>query len=314
MNREATSILTPEDKYAFDLRGYLVVENAIEPSLLEEANRAADRYLAKSEVTSEFQYDETGRALNNARRFDAVLNEEEVFRHLTMSPEVIGRVVEFIQFPRVKSNWLDFKGPGGRISFHGNHTPYNPVDAFYVQNGEIFANLVTVCFALEDIPPGGGALQVIPGSHKANFPLPEEQDERSKYQGNRPRGIEAVRPTKDAMFAEKLRVELPLKKGSALIFSHDMNHGSENGLKYIRRAMFTSFSTGTSTNTKGGQELYQKVFEESPEGSWQKYLFRAPKGDRDTYPIPQRTVLEEVLEGDWPGPVPSRLLQMASVA
>lgn len=253
-------MMTPDECYAFDLNGYLIIENAIDPALLEELTPLVDRFEQQAQLTDEKR---------NAK-LPAIILEHPLFLELAMSPAVISKVVDCIQFPRLKSTWLDFKAQNGSIGYHANHTPYDPVDAYYWQ-GRIFANLVTVCYALCDIPEDGAALDVIPGSHKANYPLPEDPETLAS-----------------------LRKKLPLTKGSALIFSHDMNHGSQNNRDYIRRALFTSFSTGSSAHTQGDNDLYDDLFDAAPEDSWRKYLLRRPKGDRDTYPQPAHSVLDEM--------------------
>lgn len=65
---------------------------------------------------------------------------------------------------------------------------------------------------MRDIEPGAGGLQVIPGSHKANYPPPP---------------------------------------GDAL------------------------------------RDMYLRLFEDALEGSWLKYLLRAPNGFLETYPKPE---------------------------
>ncbi|PCJ52230.1 MAG: hypothetical protein COA79_24185 [Planctomycetota bacterium] len=245
--------------YQFDLNGYLVIEDAIDSTILDEIEPVVDQWQQRAEVP-----------INESQaKIEGIVANDERFLNITMSPKVLARITNLIQFPRLKSTWLDFKSKGSSIGFHSNHTPYDPVDAYYWQNN-IYANLVTVCYALCDIPIGGAALEVIPGSHKANYPLPE-----------------------DTKLLSSLRKELPLKKGSALIFTHDMNHGSYNSLNYTRRCLFTSFSTGSSSNTQGENNLYYDLFKKQEEGSWRKYLLREPKGDRDTYPQPTHSIEDE---------------------
>lgn len=251
--------MTPDELYAFDLNGYLLVENAIDSDLLESITGLVDQ------CEQRVGLNETKRN----ERISRIVLEDPRFVEVAMTPAVVSRVIDCIQFPRIKSTWLDFKAQGGGIGYHANHTPYDPVDAYYWQ-GQIYANLITVCYALCDIPEDGAALDVIPGSHKANYPLPENP----------------------AMLAS-LRKKLPMKKGSALIFSHDINHGSENNRDYVRRCLFTSFSTGSSAHSQGDNYLYDDIFENAEEGSWRKYLFRRPQGDRDCYPQPQHRFLDE---------------------
>lgn len=261
--------MIPDELYAFDLNGYLVVEDAIAPDLLAEVNRVVDRYQEREGIRplppSELAPDAQGK---QAKLINLV-NEEDVFLRVAMRPKVLSRIKDLVVFPRLKSTWLSLNSYNRGISYHANHTPHDPVNAYYFQ-GRVCASLITVFYALGDVPLDGGALDVIPGSHKANFPLPED-----------PETLRA------------LRRKLPLKAGSALMFTHDLNHGSHNRRNYVRRGFFTSFSPGSSAHTLGDNDLYEDLFQRSPEGSWQKYLLRRPRGDRDTYPQPKHAIEEE---------------------
>jgi ectoine hydroxylase-related dioxygenase (phytanoyl-CoA dioxygenase family) len=261
--------LAHHEAYLFDLNGYLIVRDAVDPGVLDAVNRRADEVQAEAGMTSRGIPTSNNQPPRLVHRLDNPIATDPAFMALAMSPKVLSKIVNFVVYPKLKSNWLDFKARHGSIGFHSNHTPYIPVDAYHFHGGQIHCNLVTVCYALADVPPGGAALEVIPGSHKANFPLPPD---------------DTLRET---------RQELPLRRGDALIFTHDMNHGSYNQLDYVRRTFFSSFSTGFSSNTQEGDSLYDSAFSSSPEGSWQKYLLRRPKGDRDTYPQPSHRVMEE---------------------
>lgn len=258
--------------YAFDLRGFLVIEDAINPDLLARINEVADGYEARAGIYKAFGEGETLDKADRLKvRFSRIVLDEPAMLEAAMNPKVTSLLRHLIVMPRMKSTWLDFCGLGGSIHYHSNHTPIDPVDAYFYSN-RVVANLVTVCYALCDVPVGGAALDVIPGSHKANFPLPDDEASLAAY-----------------------RTELPLRAGSALVFCHDMNHGSSNKTDYIRRCLFSSFSTGSSANSQGEDGLYDALFAASPEGSWQKYLLRKPKGDRDSYPEPKHSRWDEVI-------------------
>jgi len=260
--------------YEFDLNGFVVVENALEPGLLAELNAIADDYERRARI---YELEGEGETLDEGARlkvrFSRIVLDHPAFLRAAMNPKVTSLIPHLIVMPRMKSTWLDFAGKGGSIHYHSNHIPVDPVDVYFF-SGRIAANLVTVCYALQDVPLDGAALDVIPGSHKANFPLPEDPEQ-----------------------LRRLRRQLPLKAGSALVFSHDMNHGSSNALDYVRRCLFSSFSTGSSANSQGEDGLYDQLFAASPEGSWQKYLLRRPKGDRDSYPQPEHSRWAEVVDG-----------------
>ena len=81
-------------------------------------------------------------------------------------------------------------------------------------------------------------------------------------------------------------VELSLKAGDVLLFSHDIAHCSMNESDAIRRTVMYTYCPGAIANTMGGDTLYDGIFDEASEGSWLKYLTRRPNGARETYPQP----------------------------
>ncbi|MDR6550837.1 phytanoyl-CoA dioxygenase family protein [Paenibacillus qinlingensis] len=269
VNEHLEKDIALRELYAFDLNGYLVVEDAIDPEVLEALTRKVDEI--EKEIGMTVNGIPSGDDKPNAKNYrrNNIIFEDPAFLAAAMSPKVLAKIANFIKYPKMKSTWLDFKAQGGGIGFHSNHTPYTPVDAYLCHNYQIHCNLVTVCYALCDIPLDGAALTVIPGSHKSNFPLPTDEEQKA------------------------FQIQVPMKKGSALIFTHDMNHGSFNELPYTRRTMFTSFSTGFSAHTLGDDTLYDSLFEQAPDNTWEKYFLRRPKGDRDTYPQPHHRITEE---------------------
>jgi ectoine hydroxylase-related dioxygenase (phytanoyl-CoA dioxygenase family) len=106
---------------------------------------------------------------------------------------------------------------------------------------------------------------VIPGGHKANFPLPPNAD------------------------LSDMEVEIPMRAGSVLLFTHDMYHASLNTSDKVRRVVIFTYCPGVISNTYGGyggNALYERLFEKASEGSWLKYLLRRPNGGGDSYPKP----------------------------
>jgi hypothetical protein len=89
---------------------------------------------------------------------------------------------------------------------HGGGTPHNPSMFYEVRGGRIYNGLTVVAYNLKDVNPGEGGFGCLPGSHKANFHVPEEWVNMSENQS------EAVR-----------RVVGPA--GTAIIFTEALTHG-----------------------------------------------------------------------------------------
>ena len=86
---------------------------------------------------------------------------------MAANPALLPYLIEMVERPRLKSTWIAFKWRGDETKLHSNHTP-SVTHNFYHFNGQIRHNLLNVMYALHDIAPGGGGLQVVPSTHKAN--------------------------------------------------------------------------------------------------------------------------------------------------
>lgn len=250
--------MTPEEQYRHDLNGYTLVRNAIPPDTLARLNDVVDRWQERAAADHAKKKPDA----NQEVRYDDVVNQEPELVDLAANPAILPYLEEMIEKPRLKSTWIAFKWRGGRTHLHSNHTP-SVTHNFYHYNGRMRHNLLNLMYAFNDIEPGGGALKVVPGSHKANYPRPTGDD------------------------ASDLLVELPMKAGDVLLFSHDMAHCSLNETDVVRRTVMYTYCPGVIANSFGGDGLYDRIHGEAPEGSWLKYLTRRPNGFQETYPQPE---------------------------
>jgi len=253
--------MTPVELFEYDVNGYLYLENVLDPMYLGEINNRMDDI--EQQIIEERGV--VGLKENPFARFDDIVNIEPVFLPLVDHTCILPYLREMIDHPRLKSTWITYKWQGGGTGFHSNHTP-TVTHNYYHYNGQIRHNLINVLYAFKDIEAEGGALQLIPGSHKANYVIP--RGERMDH----------------------LKIKLPMKAGSALLFTHDLNHGSINSLREVRRTAIFTYCPGVIANSYGGDGLYDRLFEASPESSWRKYLLRRPNGFKEMYPQPELTL------------------------
>ena len=250
--------MTPEELYRYDVQGYLLVRNAIDPDTLLQLNQRIDDWEEKA--WGDYRVKKEGE--NPEVRYDDVVNQEPALVDLAANPKILPYLSEMIDKPRLKSTWIAFKWRGGETRLHSNHTP-TVTHNFYHFNGQIRHNLLNLMYAMHDIELGGGGLKVIPGSHKANYPRSRTDD------------------------VSDMLVELSMKAGDVLLFSHDMGHCSLNESDVIRRTVMYTYCPGVIANSFGGDGLYDRIFEDADEGSWLKYLTRKPNGFLETYPQPK---------------------------
>ena len=169
---------------------------------------------------------------------------------------------EALVYDELRATWFSFKWRSGETRHHSNHTPTNTCN-FYHYNGQIRHNLLNTMYALHDVAPGGGGLQVIPGSHKANYLRLRDDD------------------------VSDMLVELSMEAGDVLLFSLDMAHCSRNESDNIRRTVMFTYCPAVIANSYGGDTLYDRLHKQADKGSWLKDLTRRPHGFLEIYPQPE---------------------------
>jgi hypothetical protein len=211
--------MTEEERFLFDLQGYLVIENAIPPQALTAMNAWID---AQAERDPRL-YGQTGNA-----HLDNPLLWGPPFRALVDHPRTLPILKELLgDRLRLDHDYAIFLQPGHQgLPLHGpTLTPYDPCHYYHCVQGQLFCGLTVATFALTDVPPGAGGLALIPGSHKSNFRVPE--DIRT-FQ----RPSEIVR-------------QVPTRAGDCVIFTEALIHGT---LPWkgpgMRRTLFYKYAPG----------------------------------------------------------------------
>jgi ectoine hydroxylase-related dioxygenase (phytanoyl-CoA dioxygenase family) len=210
---------TALDDFLFDLRGYLVLENAIEPDLLDELNHAFDTFpqLAPGEWWGNAQRrdytEETGFELHNC------VESGPAFERLIDHPSWIelvqrycGEDDSYVQGVFIDECIASIRRSGGHHPVHSGGYQGAMRGSFGYKNGVFRCGQCNIIVALTDIGEDDGATMVVPGSHKSNFPHPNAGD---YGRGDRMDTLEGAVP-------------VHLKKGDALLFVDGMMHGGSS--------------------------------------------------------------------------------------
>lgn len=206
--------------FSFDLNGYLLLRNAIEPELLAALNTAFDRFpdLASGEWWGNVQrLDNAGHA---GVELQNIVEAGAPFEALIDHPAWIARVARYCGEPGtyVEGLFIDecfasIRRTGGFFPLHSGGQDGVVRNQFRYVNGQFRCAQVNILLALTDIGPGDGATRVLPGSHKSNIPHPifaRSFDER------REEDDEAVEGA----------IEVHLRAGDALLFVDAIAHGA----------------------------------------------------------------------------------------
>jgi len=229
--------MTPEEKYLFDLRGYLIVRNAIEPELLGQLNAAIDQLekfgddevvgmgLARSYARDDM-YAKVGDVDEGVRRDYGmnVLAYGGPFEELIDLPTTLPYIEKMVGDDcRLDAVSFLSRNSAGAFRFHHGCAELLPYSEYAYESGEFKCVSVKISFALTDVGVEDGCFAVIPGSHKSNFTNP------------------LVGEVPDP--AHPLVEPLPAKAGDGILFSEDLSHGAvENRGSKIRRTLFYSYA------------------------------------------------------------------------
>ena len=217
------ALVSDLDIYLFDLRGYLVLEDALTAAEVDELNACLDDIpkLAPGEwhgYVAGHSYGDVTSGVNYQQIYEA----GEPFEKLIDHPSWYEKVKHFVGGQAtfdshhgrlfIDECFANFREPGEAIGIHsgGHHTVKR--NQYRVRNGRFMCGQVNILLALTDIGPGDGGTMLIPGSHKQNFPHPHERDHTMR-QGASVDGIDAA-------------IEVYLKKGDAALFVDTLAHGS----------------------------------------------------------------------------------------
>lgn len=216
--------ITEDQRYLFDLNGYLVVRGVLTPEEVQKANNAVDKRQDKMVQRQES-------ALRNAKEgtkmygsgpgrkdLGAVLEwgavESRVFQSILAHPQlvplfhgILGKGYRMDHLPFVLAQ--DYGGEG--FSLHGgtidcSSGEYNPHLAYTCMHGTIRSSLLGCNVMLADHNPGDGGFCVVPGSHKSNFKMPQGMVDGERY-------------------AECIR-QPATKAGDVVLFSEGTVHGA----------------------------------------------------------------------------------------
>jgi hypothetical protein len=217
-------MVTDLDIYLFDLRGYLVIENALTPDHVAEMNAILDGLRGlEPGAWAGFVHGHVFSSPNEGLNLQQIYEAGEPFERLIDHPAWIDQVKTFVggegSFDYkhgplfIDENFANIRGPGEAIGLHSGPVPWNKRCQFHVHNQKFNCGQVNMLVALTDIGPGDGATMVIPGSHKSNFRHPEFDRAKMTASGGSVDGVTGA-------------VEVRLRSGDALVFVDAICHGS----------------------------------------------------------------------------------------
>ncbi|MDA1075051.1 MAG: phytanoyl-CoA dioxygenase family protein [Proteobacteria bacterium] len=213
-------MLTDEQKFLFDLEGYLVIPGVLSDAQCSALRDEADRVWPRQASDGTF------------RRFEDISLWGQSFVDLMDHPKVLPVLIELIGSRlRIDHDYCIFMRQGdASMPVHGGPRRIETDHWYYYSDGIMRNGLTVATYALNDSKEGDGGFVCIPGSHKTNFMqnLPESvrnHDVQPHYVRNPPIG-----------------------RGDVLIFTEALMHGTRAWCGNAeRRALLYKYSPPHST-------------------------------------------------------------------
>ena len=180
------------ERWAFDTHGFLVVEDVMDEDWIDAAIAGIDANLDRmvyrgrgdkldgdatlADIPGAPTISGTGRPdLKDLFQLPAPHNAP--FRKMLAHPAIIQRLNWMIGAGyRVTQNTAlcHVKGSSGQMLHAGNANPTSIGKLYEMMNGRVYTkSAINVAWQLNDVGPDDGGFVVIPGSHKACYPLPQ---------------------------------------------------------------------------------------------------------------------------------------------
>lgn len=210
------------EKYLFDLRGYLILEDVLSFQEVERLNHLIDKQNLPEPPL------ESGKA-----RFGGFLSWDKSFCDLLDHP----RIMPLLKFILGDGFRLDhyygiyLREGTGLLPLHGGNTPYDPPEYYHFRNGNMHNGLTVVSWNLTDTGAKYGGFCCIPGSHKSNYPCPSD--------------------IRMAHVKSECVVVPEAKAGSVVIFTEALTHGTAPWTaKHQRHSLLYKYSPAQQSWSK----------------------------------------------------------------
>jgi len=221
-------MMSPMEEYFFDLYGYTVIRQALDPDHVVAINSWIDA-LPTLEPGQWYEniYTQSYGGIDGTNLQD-IIEGGPLFERLIDHPAWIDKVRHFLgpsTKPYIYEVFVNVRAAGGYIGTHSGGHNVDHHQRSGRRNGQWVCSMLSLLAPLTAVGPGDGATVIIPGSHKSDFPHPR-QDQRggiSKESGEQLEGA----------------VEIHLNAGDALLFNDALCHGSAQRTNPGERRMIT---------------------------------------------------------------------------
>lgn len=231
------TLLTNEERYLFDLHGFLVLRQAVAPDEVRRMVELCDKWHAMTDAQLPaplWTYKDSGTKPTTPRSINHVEYADEVFQRLVLNREIMRVIMALtLNRPQLLDTALTRNTrESDAIPFHGGVSGgfHHPACDYQASGDKVFATFINAAVSLVDVPQGSGFV-CVPGSHKAHFARPAHVDINSE-----PPTVINVCP----------------KAGDVVVFTECLCHGARKwNADEPRRTVFVRYSTSYASWSPG---------------------------------------------------------------
>ena len=245
---------TELEEYLFDLRGYIVLESAVDAQDLRAMNEIVDSILPMGPGKWRGRLNTLGNSSDNASDnlvIENIFEAGSVFEKMIDHPSWIDHMRRFVGSTDglfIDEAFVNVRQSKTGLGLHSGAHKRRIRTQYRYHDGEFRCGQINILLAMTDIGAGDGPTMLIPGSHKSNIIHPAFAD--------RPGSLETV----------EAAIEVNLKAGDVALFVDCVAHGagfrSNDG---ERRIMLYRYGPGWANNRYGYEPSAELVERLTPE-------------------------------------------------
>lgn len=168
--------MNDNEKYLYDLQGYITVLNALDADQLRRLNEAVDEHI-NAECPADMQTHRFFDTIDWGGVLLELIDNSRVAPHLDTTIGEDKYRIDHVYLDVIRAG----KGPIG-TRLHGGATPFRASQYYRFEQKQMHNGLSVVAYNLHDVGPMDGGFGAVPGSHKSNYPFPDEWKEMDELQ------------------------------------------------------------------------------------------------------------------------------------
>ena len=160
------------DEYLFDLRGYVMLENAVDRDHLAEMDAILDTYRDLEPGEWRGWVRRSPHNQDSTRQLHQLFEMGEPFERLIDHPSWIDHIARFVGGDDglfIDESFVDIRQKSAATPLHSGAHKRRIRTQYRYHNGQFRCGQINILLALNDIGPFDGGTMVIPCSHKSNL-------------------------------------------------------------------------------------------------------------------------------------------------